>query len=177
MYRLLRATHKVAGLVGSLFLILIALTGFLLALKSKISGVRPPTQEGGALASLADAVHPEQAGLAATSLGLVGLTQQAHIDRFEYHASDRIYKILSKENYHEVQVDAASGKVLSVGKRNDQFFEDIHDLSFFHPILRVTVAPVVAIILFVLGVSGVAMYFVPVFRRQKFRRKRIENTV
>jgi len=93
------------------------------------------------------------------------------VDRLEYHAKKNVYKILAKTGYDEVQIDGTSGKVLSVGKRNDQMFEDIHDLSFFHPVLRETALPVIAVILFVLGTSGVTMYFVPIARRRRFQRE------
>lgn len=170
MYRWMRSVHKIAGLVGSLFLILIAVTGFLLALKGVIGGIRPPTEKGIKIDSLAAAVHPNVAVQSAFSKGLPGLTKLDHVDRFEFHADKGVYKILSKEGYHEVQVDAGTGDVLAVGRRNDQMFEDIHDLSFLHPALRETVLPVVAALLFSLGCTGLVMYFVPVFRRAKHRK-------
>ncbi|HRJ27522.1 MAG TPA: PepSY-associated TM helix domain-containing protein [Fimbriimonadaceae bacterium] len=172
MYRLLRSIHKVAGLVGSIFLILIACTGFFLALKGRMEWVRPPTASGTASASNAGRLlNPDEAVQAARAAGIPTLQSMGDVDRLEYHAKKNVYKILAKTGYDEVQIDGTSGKVLSVGKRNDQMFEDIHDLSFFHPVLRETALPVIAVILFVLGTSGVTMYFVPIARRRRFQRE------
>lgn len=171
MFRVLRTLHRWAGLVGALFLILIALTGFILALKDVISGVKPPTAKGSEVAGLHEVVPVSVALDAAFAQGIPELKGPDDVDRFEYHAGKNVFKVLSAEGYHEVQVDGKTGEVVSVGLRNDQRFEDIHDLRAFHPSLRELVLPVVAVILFVLGVSGVVMFFVPVVRRAKFRRE------
>ena len=171
MYRTLRTLHKVAGLVGSLFLILIAVTGFLLAIKSSQPSIRPPTLRGGEVGSLREVVHPSQALGAAIMVGLPELRSPDDVERFEYHMGKNVYKVLSAEGYHEVQVDGATGRVLGVALRNDQRIEDLHDLSAFHPSLRTVLLPAIAVILFLLGVSGVVMYFVPVVRRMKYRAR------
>lgn len=171
MFRFFRAAHKVAGLVGSLFLILIGITGFVLALKSVVPSIRIPTQKGTEIASPAELIHPSLAFEAAFSQGIPELKSVDDVDRFELHAGKNVYKIHSKEGYHEVQVDAGTAKVLSVGKRNDQFMEDVHDLSFFHPTLRETLLPVVAVCLTLLGFSGLVIYFIPVIRRAKHKKK------
>lgn len=170
MYKLLRNLHKVSGLVGSLFLVTISVTGFVLALKAQLPNVRPATQKGAKIERLSEAVHPSVALEAALGVGLPLLAKLDDVDRFEYHAGKNVYKIHSVAGYHEVQVDGGSGKVLQVGRRNDQFMEDVHDLSIFHPALREVVLPVIGVVLFFLGVSGVVMYFVPVARRIKHRR-------
>jgi uncharacterized iron-regulated membrane protein len=171
MYKFLRSAHKIAGLVGSLFLVLIAMTGFVLALKAKSESIRPSTRRGTEVSSPAEIVHPSVAYEAAFAVGLPELRSPDDVDRFELHAGRNVYKVLSNDGYHEVQVDAGTGKVLAVGRRNDQMMEDIHDMSFFHPALRETLLPVVGAILFLLGVSGVVMYFVPVVRRARHRRQ------
>ncbi|MFQ3678425.1 MAG: hypothetical protein SNJ74_10845, partial [Fimbriimonadaceae bacterium] len=60
--------------------------------------------------------------------------------------------------------------VLQVARRNDQFIEDLHDLSFFGEPLHRWVLPVVGAGLFALSLSGVVIYSVPVVRRMRFRR-------
>lgn len=169
MYRFLRSLHKIVGLIGSLFLITISVTGFLLALKGQFTAIKPATTKGTSV-GIADMVHPGVALEAAFAKNLPGLATMKDINRLELHADKNVYKITSKEYFHEVQVDAGTGKVLSVGTRNDQLFENIHDLSFFKPVFRETVLPFIALILFILGTSGVIIYFVPVFRRIKHRK-------
>lgn len=170
MYKALRAAHKWIGLFACFFLMLVAATGFLLAIKGNVGWMRPEAVPGGEVSSMADLVGVGVALEAAYGVGLSELREDGDIDRFEFHADDRIYKVISKKGYHEVQIDGATGEVLSVGKRNDQLTEDIHDLSFFADFAHAWVLPAVAIGLFFLGLSGVVMFFVPVVRRWKFKR-------
>lgn len=171
MFRNLRTIHRWVGLAGSLCMLVLAVSGFFLALKSEFGWMRPPTREAGEVQSLESSIHPSQVLDAAFAVGLPQLAGLDDVDRFEYHHKGHLYKVLSKDGYHEVQVDAAEGTVLSVGKRNDQFTEDIHDLSILHPELRKFLLPVVAACLFTLGVTGIVMYFVPVVRRWRFRHR------
>ncbi len=171
MYKQLRAAHKWVGLFCALFLMIISATGLGLALKSQFEWIRPATQEGGEIES------PEQiVGIAAVMESVAAKPEAMMPDldsvrRLEYHAGDRIYKLISSDGYMEAQVDAKTGEVLSIGRRNDQFFEDIHDLSIFSDFTADYVLPAVAIGLFGLSCSGVYMFGVPVARRMKFRAK------
>ena len=69
------------------------------------------------------------------------------------------------------QVEAGTGKVLQVGKRNDSMIEHLHDLQFWGGPLYDWVLPVVALCLLLLGLTGIYMFFVPVYRRWVFKRK------
>jgi hypothetical protein len=48
--------------------------------------------------------------------------------------------------------------------------ENIHDMNFFADWAHAWVLPAVALGLFFLGVSGAVMFFVPVYRRWRFKR-------
>lgn len=167
MYRALRVAHRWAGLMGSIFLVLIALSGFFLSLKRRFEWIQPKTgrSEGGS-----DMATIEQLTQAALSAGVPQMRTAEDIARFEIHLDRGVVKALSERGYMEVQLDAFSAQVLSVGKRNDQFFESLHDLSLLHPLVRDWVLPVVAVLLFLLGVSGVIMFFTPMVRRWRHRR-------
>jgi len=52
-------------------------------------------------------------------LNIPELKEHDDFYRFELHADKNIFKVMSKEGYHEVQVDAKTARVLSVAKRND----------------------------------------------------------
>lgn len=171
MFHKLRFLHKWIGLIACLFLVLLSVSGFFLAVKSQFDWMRPKAQQGGEIANFNDVIPVGVALDAAFAEGLDGLETPDDIDRFEYHAEDNIYKVLSKENYHEVQVDGASGAVLNVGKRNDQLTEDLHTMAYFSDFFNVFILPIIAIFLFILGVTGVIMFFTPIVRRWKFKRK------
>lgn len=175
MFRLLRVLHRWIGLVASLFLLTISITGFLLATKSTFGWVRPPERDGAPMESLDQAVSVHRAADAAFSVGLEKLARREHIDRIDYRPKSNVFKVVSKEGYHEVQVCGATGKVLQVASRNDQLSEDIHDLSFVHDSLNKYWLPVVACALAYLSLSGIAMFLTPVYRRWKYKRKRASS--
>ncbi len=172
MYHRLRSLHRWVGLVCALFLLIISGTGLFLALKSRFDWIRPPTQTGSEVGSLAEIVPVSRVVEAAFGAGYPELRSRDDIDRVEYHASKNVFKVHSKKGYREVQVCGGTGRVLATGQRNDQLLENIHDLRFFHPVLRETLLPVVAVGLFGLSCSGVVIALVPIVRRARFRRQK-----
>lgn len=175
MFHRLRALHKTIGLIACLFLLVISATGFFLAMKSRFAWIRPETQSGAEMVSLASAQSLEAIAQAAYAAGSPHLKSIDDVDRFEYHVDKNVMKLTSKDGYAEVQVDVATGKVLSVGTRNDQLLEDIHDMSYFADWVHGYGLPVIALFLFVLALTGICLYFVPVFRRMKFRREKARS--
>ena len=107
---------------------------------------------------------------AALAAGLPELKERKDIDRIDYRPKTNVFKVVSKEGYHEVQVDGSSGKVLNIAKRNDQFIEDLHDFSWFHDLAHQYGLPVVATGLFFVAASGIGIFLVPVVRRWKYKR-------
>jgi len=174
MFHRIRSLHRWIGLANSLFLVLIASTGLLLAMKKRFDWIQPATQKGEELASLADVASLGSVAEAAFQVGLPELRGPEDIHRFELHVDKNVIKVTSKEGFKEVQVDAKTAKVLQVGDRNDSLLETIHDMSFFSPALHAWVLPIVAVSLFLLGLSGAYMFAVPIFRRWKHRRKLAE---
>lgn len=170
MYKGLRNLHKWAGLAGCLFLMVISVSGFFLTVKGKVDWMRPKTQLGSRYADPSELIPVGQVMDAAFGAGYGELKTLDDIDRMEFHAEDRIWKVLSKSGYREVQIDAVTGQILSRGQRNDQIFEDIHDFSLLADFLHEWGLPAVAFGLFFLSLSGVAMFFVPVLRRWKHKR-------
>lgn len=109
------------------------------------------------------------------ALGIPELAKPDDFYRFELHVSKNVFKVMSKEGYHEVQVCAKTARVLSVSKRNDNLIESIHDLSFVSDFMHNWALPAVAIGLFLLGASGIYMFSVPVARRWRFRKQQKAN--
>lgn len=156
-------------------MILVSTTGLLLAWKKKADWLQPPTQMGASLDSPSQISSLDKIASAVFAKGIPELKSLDDIDRFELHTGKGVFKITSKTGYHEVQVHAVTAEVLSVSKRNDQMVEDIHDLSFFNEGFRETVLPVVALCLITLGISGIIMFFTPIYRRWQFNRTKGAN--
>lgn len=171
MFRQTRGFHRWVGILLFPFLLLIAATGFLLATKSTCGFVRPPEADGIEIASLAETITLERAAESVFALGIAELNKREDIDRIDYRPRSNVFKIVSKEGYHEVQVDGKSGEILSVAKRFDQFTEDLHDLSFFSKMLNRYWLPIVAVSLFALTIAGGIIFVTPMIRRAKFRKQ------
>lgn len=171
MYRTLRALHKWIGLFACLFLAVIAFTGFLLAIKKRAEWLQPATRDGGDITTAAEVISMEAAYEAARSAGGVGFEEFRKLDRVDYRSKQNVFKFRSEDGLMEVQVDGKTGDVLSVSPRRDQLMENIHDMNFFAEWAHAWVLPIVALGLFFLGVSGCIMFFVPVVRRWKFKRR------
>lgn len=167
MYRWWRQAHKVVGIGAAFFLLVMAVTGFLLSLKGEIPWMRPPVGKAEKVESLAEVVSVDVVTQAAISAGRPDLRTADDIDRIDYRPGKNIFKVISARGYSEVQVDGKTGEVVAVGNRNDQLVEDIHDLSFFDERLRTTVSPVIALALAMMALSGVVIWTVPILRRRK----------
>ena len=170
MFHKLRSIHKQVGLVASLFLLVLSITGFLLAIKSQASWMRPTSHKGEVLTDYLAAIGPGHAMQSAFNLNDPRLKTPDDIDRLEYRVKDNLYKVLSKTGCLEVQVCGETAKVLGTGQRNDQLVEDLHDFSFFADALHTWGLPAIAVGLFALSVTGICMYATPVIRRARFNR-------
>lgn len=167
MYHKLRQWHRVIGVLNALFLMILSGTGFLLALKNSTNWIRPEEKKGAEIKSSDEVIPVAQAMKSAFGAGIATLTETSDIDRVDYRPKRNVFKVVAKENYHEVQVCGKTGNVLQVAQRTDQFTENIHDLSIFHPKARDVVLPFIALSLFALSTSGVCIYSVPILRRRK----------
>jgi len=170
-YRFLRTAHRWVGLVCSLALLVISLTGILLATKSWLGVVRPPEAEGAKISGPHEIVSVDRVVAAAFSVGINELREIKQIDRVDYRPKRNVFKVLSKEGYHEVQVCGKTGKVLQVASRVDQFTEKIHDMSIVGDGFREFALPIVGIGLFCLSVTGIVIFFNPIWRRWLFKKK------
>jgi uncharacterized iron-regulated membrane protein len=165
-YKFCWELHKWLGIVLCLILINISVTGLLLLEKKRCDWIQPPTQRGqegkpadfvtiqAAMESVLDCNHPDFA------------TADA-IDRIDVRPGKRVYKVLSKTNYAEIQIDAMTGQVLSAGTRQSDWLEQLHDGSLFGEWAHAMLMPLVAVANIVLAVTGLYLWLGPKFRKQK----------
>lgn len=171
MFRNTRVIHRWVGILTSVFMVAMAGTGLLLALKKKVAWIQPPSQKGTEIVAMAEVASIDAIARAVLAMEIEQLKSRDDFDRFELHVDKNIFKVTSKKGYQEVQVDAKTAEVLSVARRNDQMLEHIHDMSFFSGFMYDWLLPTVALSLFLLGLTGIYMFFTPVYRRWVFKRK------
>ena len=162
-------THKWTGICFSLFFLVIAVTGFLLLMKKEFAWIQPPTKVGKkgtekdflSMNKLFEIVyahnHPDFRSL-------------NDIDRVDFRPGKSVYKVRSRHNHSELQVDAVSGEILSQDWRTSDLLEQIHDGSFFAKWIHDFFMPFVSFGLIFLVFSGMWLWLSPIVR--KWRKKR-----
>lgn len=175
MYHRTRALHRWIGFFASLFLAVISVTGFFLAMKDRFAFMRPPVQEAAKLERAQDILPVAQVLQIAYDAGHPELSEIKEVDRVDYRPKDNVFKVVSKDGYREIQVDGTEGKIVSNAFRNDQLMEDIHDMSFFSDLMHGYLLPVVAVCLCTLSISGIIIFLVPIVRRWKFKHRKPAN--
>jgi hypothetical protein len=114
------------------FMIIIGITGVLLAWKSELQ-FKPQTKEsvftGKKLVSLS--FIQNKATEICDSLKL-----SPEIDRIDYRPSKGIAKVRFKKHFTELQIDCFSGNIVSIEQRTDSIIEMIHDGSIIDFIIK-----------------------------------------
>ncbi len=171
-YRFFWQAHKWVGLTIALFLVLIAVTGFLLLIKKEFAWIQPPTQKGSA-GQLSGFLSLDEAWQRVAALDHPDFRTRDDIDRIDVRVGKRVYKFRSDRNHTEIQIDAITGTVLSVDTRTSDFLESLHDGSWFGKPVHGYWMPLVAIGVLFLSLSGIWLWLRPILSRRARRKKQV----
>lgn len=168
--QLSRSVHLWGALVIFVPVVIVIGSGLLLQVKKQVTWVQPPTQKG----------HPGQPELtfediltAVSKVDEARIASWDDIDRLDVRPGKGVIKVQSN-NAYEVQVDARTGEVLQVAYRRSDTIEAIHDGSWFFEGAKLWVFLPVAIVLFLLWISGLVMLYTTL--TSKYRRKSVRRT-
>lgn len=167
-----RSWHKYFSVALALLLLVSAVTGVLLGWKKNAEWLQPVTVRGSE-GEFSDWMSMSSLAEAATSAfaKTAGHTADARIDRIDARPSKNVVKVRFEYEDYEVQVDAISGRVLNVGKRNADWIERIHDGSIISQPFKLVSMNVLGLGLLVLVVTGTWLYYGPKrFRALRQRR-------
>jgi len=160
--RKVRIWHRYLGLILASLLMVSAITGILLALKKDVAAIQPPTQRGEAKA-LSDWKSLDEL----TQLGQQAL-YTAHpdqkdnpADRLDVRPLKGVVKILFENDNWEVQLDGATGAVLSVDVRYSDWIESLHDGSIFGDIFKLTAMNFLGWGVIILASTGFWLWYGP----------------
>lgn len=110
-----------------LFMLVMAITGVLLAWKKQLN-LLPKTRKS--TSELVDQWIPvEEMARLGQKFVQDSLGKSSEIDRIDIRPDKGIAKIVFKYHFTEIQLDGFSGDVLSVAQRNSDLIEKIHDGS------------------------------------------------
>ncbi len=134
-----RKIHRVSGIFSFAFLFLVGLTGILLGWKKNSRGIILAKTETGISNDPKSWLSIDSLYKKATVYILDSMPEKLHheIDRLDIRPDKGIVKLTFKEHYYGLQLDATSGKVLRVERRNADIIEHIHDGSIVDKFLGI----------------------------------------
>jgi len=171
--RKVRIWHRYLGLVLALLLIISAGTGILLALKKDVAMIQPVTKKG----KVSDLTQWKSL----SELSLLGKEElykqypaqiDNPIDRIDVRPDKGMVKVLFENDNWEVQLDGASGAVLSVDVRYSDWIESLHDGSIFGDIFKLTAMNFLGWGVILLATTGFWLWYGPKrLRGLRWKRK------
>jgi hypothetical protein len=173
--RVFRKVHRVTGALLFFIFIAIALSGLLLGWKKNSNGLIIPDTQKGISTNQADwlPLHllTEKAFQAFTDS--IHTIKQPELDRVDVRPSKGIMKFRFENDLWEVQLDATTGKVLSVGKRYSDLLENLHDGSFVDDalglpagIFKLLYTSISGIALLLFSITGFWLWYGPKYVRK-----------
>lgn len=160
-----RRLHRWATpFVAGTFLIVLS-TGILLQLKKNLPWVQPPTVKG---SSSIPGITFEQLLATVRADPRLQVESWKDVNRVDFRPKDGVVKI-DALNRWEMQIDVASGAVLSVAYRRSDLIESIHDGSWFHSSAKLWIFLPSAVILLLLWVTGIVLFIQPWLRKGRSR--------
>ncbi|MER3317728.1 MAG: PepSY domain-containing protein [Allomuricauda sp.] len=129
--RIFRKVHRTTGALLFIFFFFISVSGLILGWKKNSNGYILPKTQQGTTAELKewlpiDSLHT----IACNTLhNKVSPELSLEIDRIDLRKEKGSVKFIFVDSFYEVQLDGATGGVLSIGQRRSDFLENVHDGS------------------------------------------------
>ena len=163
-----RKLHCWGAVIIFIPLLLVIGSGLLLQVKKHMHWIQPATTEG---TSTVPEI-PWQNILEATSkIPESEVHSWSDIDRVDVRPGKGIAKVQCKNRW-EIQIDLATGEVLSVNYRRSDLIESLHDGSFFSDPAKLWVFLPNGLMLLGLWCSGVYLWWLPIGVKRKKRKQR-----
>ena len=149
-------------------------SGILLQVKKEIDWIQPPTQKVSRIAlkqatdTSSTIISSQRILEAVRTVSKAQLTRWEDIDRLDIRPSKGIIKVRGN-NHWEVQLNAYTGAVLQTAYRRTDTIESIHDGSWFFEGAKLFLFLPVALLLFVIWLTGIVMLFTTL--KSKYRKK------
>jgi uncharacterized iron-regulated membrane protein len=158
--RQFRSIHKWIGISIVFFMFITSITGVLLGWKKNLDILQPPTLKGGS-AEVSEWISFDAVAKSAYQ-ALDSITHEDNpIDRLDVRFDKGIIKVLFTKGYWEVQVDAKTGKALSVAQRHADWIEHLHDGSIIGDTFKLVYTNYTGWGLLTLAITGFFLWYGP----------------
>lgn len=174
--RMARKIHR--ALAAGLFILFlfISVTGILLGWKKNSNDIIMPSSYKGSTANTSAWMSLDTLKtIAFTTLrDSVSPALSTNLDRIDARPPKGMVKFVFEDHYHEIQLDASTGRVLVIAKRRSDIIENIHDgsvLDYFfkteNGIFKLIYTSILGIALFVFTVTGFWLWYGPKLMRRQ----------
>ena len=161
-----RKVHYWLAIAVAIPALVIFTSGILLQVKKQVPWVQPPELKG---TGDGPAIPFEQILAISRGVPEAGIQTWDDVDRVDVRPSKGILKVTSRSRW-ELQIDSATGQVLSSAYRRSDLIESIHDGSFFHPLAKLWLFLPTGISLTLMLVSGIYLFWLPIWVKAKRKR-------
>ncbi|RMF03901.1 MAG: PepSY domain-containing protein [Bacteroidetes bacterium] len=170
--RTVRKVHRYTGVALFVLFMIVGVTGLLLGWKKNSGGYLLPESQRGTARQLAD--WQALALLEARALHLLdSLAPQLDpaINRIDVRPDKGMVKFTFKEHYYELQLDGATGQLLSFRKRRSDLLEQIHDGSIVDKLtgwsfFKLLYTSIMGLALLVFTLTGFWLWYGPIRMRK-----------
>ena len=163
-----RKLHRWGSIVIAVPLLIVIGSGVVLQLKKDVAWIQPPTQRGEGPPML---LSFEEILEVAKTEPRAAIGSWDDVDRLDVRPSRGVVKVRA-ENRWEVQIDTATGAILSSTYRRSDLIEHIHDGSFFHDKAKLWIFLPSGVILLALWITGMYLWALPIVMKRKGKAKR-----
>lgn len=176
--RIFRKVHRTTGALLFVFFFFISITGLILGWKKNSNGTILPKTQKGTTANLkewlpVDSLH----SIACYTLhDKVSPDMSLELDRIDIRKEKGSVKFVFVDHFYEVQLDGATGNVLSIGQRHSDFLEHVHDGSILDRYLgtngyiKLVYTTIMGISLFVFTLTGFWLWYGPKRMRREAKQ-------
>jgi hypothetical protein len=166
-----RKIHRVGAIISALPVLIVIVTGLVLQVKKEFEWVQPGTAKPEAMGMV---VSFEQVLDAVKTVEEANLQSWDDIDRLDVRPGKGVIKVRGKNRW-EIQLASADATVLKTAYRRSDFFEELHDGSWFSDGAKLWIFLPSAIIMFLLWLTGIYLWLLPYRVRRAKRKRALDN--
>ncbi len=166
--RTTRKLHRVSGISLFVFFFIMAITGILLGWKKHSGELIMPDTYRGTSDDITTWLPLDTLSFRATEVLYRNTGVRSEIDRIDVRPGKGSMKFLFKDGNQEVQLDATTGETLSIGRRHNDWIEQVHDgsivddwLGIPHGIFKVFYNTLMGLALVLFTVTGFWLWYGP----------------
>ncbi|MUP45991.1 PepSY domain-containing protein [Gramella sp. BOM4] len=167
--RIFRKVHRTTGALLFVFFFFISVSGVILGWKKDSFGLILPETHEGTSSDLKkwlplDSLHQKAVLVLRDS---VSTELSTTINRIDVRKEKGSVKFIFEDHFYGIQLDGATGEVLSIGKRHSDLVENIHDASildsYFNTsgIIKLLYTSIMGIALLIFTITGFWLWYGP----------------